>query len=429
MRQIKVTAPKAFVPCTIQLPISKSIANRVLAISALACKAQEENADKTAAPEKSDRWDMEGEVCDDIRAMRRVVDSIRGGEKGERVIDVGAAGTAMRFATAILAVKEGDWILTGSRRLKERPIKPLVDALREMGADIEYLGEQALPPLRIRGKGKMKGGRITIPGNISSQFISALMMIAPLMQEGMHISITGEIMSRPYIDMTMEVMNSFVTGKVAEWTKEREINIRHGQYCYSYRDIEPDWTAASYWYEIFSIMDFPDGEKYLPGRKGKSIQGDGICRELFDMINNDGERGRLGFSYDFSGCPDLVQTMVATCCMKGIQFRFTGVSTLRIKETNRLEALRVEMAKMGYMLETGDDCISWEPTPHHPTPATGAGAVVIDTYSDHRMAMALAPCSLKVGEIIVNDPDVVSKSYPTFWDDLRKTGFRITEIS
>ena len=408
--QIKIFAPK-YVKGKVILPSSKSLSNRVLVINAL-------SGNKGMFPENvSD--------CDDTRVMIKWL----GGN--DETVDVGAAGTAMRFSTALLAVSEGYRVITGSERMRQRPIALLVDALRGLGAEIEYVGNEGYPPLRIKGNPTMKGGCVSLSGGVSSQYISALLMIAPMMEEGLTLTLTGDVVSRPYIDMTIGLMRDF--GAKVMWMDDNVVRVEPR--VYSKRDffVESDWSACSYWYEMVALGD---GDVLLPGLFKDSFQGDSRVAELFSMLGVtteyvDGEGmgacvhiyrtgdvcGRLDL--DLVEQPDLAQTLVVCCCMMGVPFRFTGLQSLKIKETDRINALRTEMRKLGYVVgEENDSVLYW-----NGERCEADTEPVIDTYDDHRMAMAFAPCALKLGEIMINDPHVVSKSYPGYWDDLRSVEF------
>ncbi len=403
--KVKVTAPNEIRQCTIVLPPSKSIANRVLIMSAL----------NGIPPSKVLRQPVT-ELCDDIRVVVEMLQS------KDPTVDVGAAGTAMRFATAFLAVSKGSKTITGTARLQERPIGILVDALRLLGADIEYLGKTGYPPLKIKGNPEMQGGTISLDGSVSSQFISALLMIAPVLRNGLVLKLKGQVVSVPYISITIGLMKSF--GATVGWMSKDTIAVSHG-YNYTDRDgfvqVESDWTAASYWYEIASIANLDNPFK-LPGLMADSLQGDKVCDSIYKLISQHRLAGSM-LEYDFKDCPDLVQTVVVTCCMEGIPFHFTGLRTLRIKETDRILALQTELTKLGYYLETSDDAMTWNGRYE-------SVEVVppIATYNDHRMAMAFAPCALKFENIIIEDPSVVNKSYPTYWSDLEKAGFVLCYI-
>ena len=411
--KLRVIAPRTLYPCTIELPPSKSIANRVLVLSAL----------NGIAPQQVLRQPV-NTLCDDIRVMVQLLQSVLSGidTKADEVLDVGAAGTAMRFATAFLAAQDGCFTITGTERLQQRPIGILVDALRQLGAHIDFLGKEGYPPLRIIGNSKMEGGVVTLDGGVSSQFISALLMIAPTMREGLILHLQGQLVSTPYLYITMQLMRQF--GAQVEWTDERTICIQHG-YNHLITDIpliESDWTSASYWYEIAAISGGEWSVSQVRTLCADSLQGDRVCHAIFQQLSERQASHEL-FAYDFEDCPDLAQTLVVTCCMIAVPFRFTGLRTLRIKETDRISALQTELAKMGFVLKVSDDMITWDGTQLAPQ-----SSFTRATYHDHRMAMAFAPCALRLGEIIIEDPDVVSKSYPTYWDDLTKLGFTLCHI-
>ena len=392
----------------IELPTSKSISNRVLVINALCDNA-------IPAEHLSD--------CDDTRVMLQAF------AEGRNIVDIHGAGTAMRFLTAFYAQKQGhECTITGTERMKQRPIKILVDALRSLGAEIRYLEKEGYPPLHILGR-KLSGGALSLPGNVSSQYISALLMIAPYMRDGLNLSLTGEPVSVPYIEMTLGIMAHFGVQANRDGSS---IQVPAGQYRPAPFRVEPDWSAASYWYEIAALAT--NAKIKLPGLSVKSLQGDARLAQLFEPIGvsthvtPDGielsKSGHTVFSIyecDLTEQPDLAQTLVVTCCLSEIPFRFTGLQTLRIKETDRIAALCDELAKLGYKLSASDNTLEWrgdtvEPQPHP----------VITTYDDHRMAMAFAPAAFRFPGITIRDIAVVDKSYPHYWDDLRKAGFSLS---
>ncbi len=395
---------------SIALPASKSISNRALVIRALS----------------GNRLPIENvSSCDDSAV---VVDALR---DMPYTIDIKAAGTAMRFLTSFLATIPEQHIITGTERMRNRPIGILVDALRNIGADIEYTHTEGYPPLKISGKA-LVGGSLTLPGNVSSQYISSLLMIAPTLSRGLVLKLTGEIMSRPYIDMTLAIMQQF--GAVAEWSADDKISVRPVSYSPIPYYIEGDWSAASYWYEMVALSNDPDAEVVLPGLFRESLQGDAEVARIFEQLGvgtqyegnsvrlhkNGGVAGSL--TLDMRNQPDLAQTVVVTCCMLGIQFRISGLQTLRIKETDRIDALQRELGKLGFLLGVeGDDAVYWDGN----VSLVPDEVVAIDTYEDHRMAMAFAPVALRREGMVINNPQVVSKSYPTYWDDLRWAGFKL----
>ena len=415
---MKISADSLHTTFQIHLPASKSISNRVLTINAL-----------------SENPDMPQNLadCDDTKVMLEWLTA------RPSAINIGAAGTAMRFSTALLAVTTGTYVITGSQRMKQRPIAVLADSLNSLGAQIEYLENEGFPPLKIHGNPMMQGGELSLRGDVSSQYISALLMVAPMMSNGLTIHLEGNIISRSYIDMTIGVMREF--GAVVSWKSQDTIRVEHGIYKARPYFVEADWSASSYWYEILALSDSIDCI-FLDGLFDESLQGDAEVASIFsqlgivtDFIQT--EEGKMTariykeetgidfFSYDFVNQPDLAQTLVVTCCMMGIPFRFTGLSTLRIKETDRISALQTELAKLGYDIkeENGSE-LSWDGS-RRDLSEEEFRQVAIDTYDDHRMAMAFAPCCLKMGPLTINHPEVVSKSYPGFWLDLQSAGFQL----
>ena len=384
----------------INLPSSKSISNRALILNALAYSPYE-------VKNVSD--------CDDTRVMIRALDS------NDSTFDIGAAGTSMRFLTAFLSKTVGEWIITGSERMKQRPIKLLVDALNSLGARIEYVENEGFPPLRIFGSAMM-GGEIRLNGGVSSQYISALMMIAPYMQNGLKILLEGNVISVPYIRMTMSMMKEYGVNVTFE---NNIIDIQPQQYNPIEYTVESDWSAASYWYEVLSLVG--NGQIFLKGLYKNSTQGDSKVAELFTQLGVETEYQSNGvllsatgnycteFQYDFIDQPDLAQTFAVTCCMLHIPFHFKGVQSLKIKETNRVAALIAELAKLGYTLfEPAEGELAWKYES-----CEAANDIRIKTYEDHRMAMAFAPAALKTA-LTIEEAQVVSKSYPAFWDDFEK---------
>lgn len=412
----KIIKPSGKVKATIDLPSSKSMSNRALMISALAGK-------HILPSNLSD--------CDDTRVMLQALREM------PAEIDIRGAGTAMRFMTAYLSCRPGVHTLTGTERMKRRPIGVLVEALRELGATIDYAGETGYPPLHITG-GPLDGGEIAVDGSVSSQYISALLMTGPVMRHGLTLHLTGDIISRPYIDLTLWMMGEFIAD--ARWEDSRTIMVKPVEYTEREYYIENDWSAASYWYETVALSE-PGSEVTLTGLADGSKQGDSSVRYIFSLLGvrttfNKGPDGKPGtltltrtmrklprFEYDMVNAPDLAQTIIATCIALDIPFHFTGLQTLKIKETDRIEAMKSEMRKIGYVLKDargrelmweGERCpVSAEP--------------VIDTYDDHRMALAFAPLCLKRGSMTISEPMVVTKSYPRYWDDMRRAGFTVEE--
>lgn len=407
----RIIAPRR-IEGEIDLPASKSISNRVLLLNALC-----------ATPGRLSNLAQ----CDDTDA---VLSALAQPDASE--VNIGAAGTAMRFLTAYFATREGrDVVIDGTERMRQRPIGVLVDALRQLGADIEYVEAEGYPPLKITGT-RLHGGALTVSGSVSSQYITAILLIAPVIG-GITLTIEGEIMSRPYIDMTLALMARY--GVKAEW-RENVIHVPAGEYTALDFTVEADWSAASYWWAMQAIV--PQSRISLKGLEPQSLQGDSRIAELMsqmgvtgnwcgrylDLRSNGGVGCCCSTFADLSGTPDIAQTLVVMLCLMGRPFRITGLRTLRIKETDRLEALRTELRKLGYVVKVeGDDAISW----HFETTAAEASPHIC-TYHDHRMAMAFAPAAIRFPGLIIDDAQVVSKSYPLFWEHLRQAGFKIEEV-
>ena len=413
--QYEIKAPQVLNQ-TIKLPASKSISNRALIIHALSGGAILPN-------NLSD--------CDDTTV---IIDAL---QNNPHEINIKAAGTAMRFMTAFLSVKDGEeHVLTGTERMKHRPIGVLVDALRHLGADIKYAGEEGFPPLRIKGR-KLDGGLLEVPGNISSQYISALLMIGPTLKNGLTLRLTGDVISRPYIDLTLWTMREF--GADADWSDFETISVAPKPYKERNYYIENDWSAASYWYEMMALSTHEDDEIRLEGLMDGSKQGDSSVRYIFSLLGvkstfESKEEGvpttvtlrhtnrcvpRL--EYDFVNSPDLAQTFVVCCALKNVHFHFTGLSTLKIKETDRIEAMKKEMRKLGYVIHDKNNSeLIWDGERCMPEIEGG-----IDTYEDHRMALSFAPASLCIDGLSINNPQVVTKSYPHFWEDIKSVGFEV----
>lgn len=410
-------------PAFVTLPTSKSISARALIVNALA-------EQPCTLHGLSD--------CDDTKAVLKALAS------DDTLVDIGAAGTAMRFLTAYYSTREGEeHLLTGSERMKHRPIGILVDALRTLGADIEYAAEEGFPPLLIRGR-KLQGGSVSIKANVSSQYISALLMLGPTLAEGLTLKLEGEIASRPYIEMTLQLMRQF--GAVATFEGQ---TIRVAPGCYvrtAHYNVEPDWSAASYWYELVALTPDSAARVVLSGLSAESLQGDSICARYFGHLGVRTEFTSEGavltkavremptsanacatpsepLVLDFSACPDLAQTFVVTSALMRRPFRFCGLHSLRIKETDRIAALIAELAKLGVIIREevpGElSYVGTEQGSAVPTTAVPSIAVPsIATYEDHRMAMAFAPAAYLFPGLNIEHPEVVSKSYPAYWQDL-----------
>ena len=429
-----VSAP-ASLHAAIQLPASKSISNRALILHSLAhgnilpCNLSE---------------------CDDTIVMTRALD----GNPGH--IDILAAGTAMRFLTAYLSVTPGTRIITGTQRMQQRPIRILVDALRELGARIEYVGNEGFPPLRITGT-ELTGSEISLAGNVSSQYISALLMIGAVLPKGLRLHLTGDIISRPYINLTLQLMRDF--GAHAAWVSEECITVSPGGYTDTPFTVESDWSAASYWYQMMAIEGIKNekikggdrssakesedstkeeahtAEIELLGLFAHSYQGDSRGAEVFARLGVHTEYTDRGVKLtrkgtpatrldeDMVDIPDLAQTFVVTCCLMDIPFRFTGLQSLKIKETDRITALIRELRKLGYVVRSEQDSILLWDGERCPADANP----VIATYEAHRLAMAFAPACLVLPQIQIHHLQVFTISYPAYCEDLQKAGFKVRQ--
>lgn len=390
----------------ITIPASKSISNRVLIIQAL-------NYSFNSISNLSD--------CDDTKHMQAVLNS------NIRDFDIGHAGTAMRFLTAYLSKVVGEWTITGSERMQNRPIKVLVDALNSLGAQISYLEKEGYPPIKIYGS-NITGKEVSLSGSTSSQYISALLLIAPTLENGLEIKLTGKIVSRPYIQMTLNIMKEY--GIRSTFTKDT-ISIPSQPYDSIAYTVEADWSGVSYWYSM--LMLSAKGKLKINGLKKISHQGDSALVDIFGKIgvktsfSNKGmiiekiEATHNRLVHDFTEIPDLAQTFCVCCCLKNIKFHFKGLETLKIKETDRIAALISELAKLGYQLhEPSEGELMWDGNL-----CEKDENIIIKTYNDHRMALSFAPVSLLLDNICIDSPEVVTKSYPQFWDQLKEKGFTI----
>ncbi len=406
MKKIFIHGPQHAIHGTIQLEGSKSISNRLLLMQAL-CKEPFEI--KNLSP------------SDDTQTLKKLI-------AGQSEIhDVGAAGTTMRFLISYYSILEGERILTGTERMKNRPVKILVDALRTIGAEISYLEKEGYPPLKIAGK-KLNGGKLQIRADVSSQYISSLMMIAPVLDQGLELELQGKISSYPYIRMTLQTM--------AELGIRYEENgnlfkIYPGRYQPKTMVAESDWSAASYYFSIAALNK--NAEIRIAGLFEKSLQGDCILTSLYKKfgVQSSFENGiwilkntgviEKQFEFDFSDCPDIAQTVAVTAATLGVEVVFTGVESLKIKETDRTQALSDELKKFGvdFFEDDGKWILKGETNTEE--------IISIRTYEDHRMAMCFAPLSLKHA-LIIEEPDVVNKSYPSFWGDLTSIGFSISSL-
>ncbi len=411
MKSLKISPPNnKHIKGTIRLNGSKSISNRALIIRALC----------------SDSFEIENlSNAKDTETLDGILKNFN------NEIDAGAGGTTYRFLTAFLCSQKKRFALTGSERMKERPIGVLVEALKELGANIQYLEKEGYPPLSIDGK-DIKGGKIVMPGNVSSQYLSALLMIAPTLEGGLELEWKGTLVSRPYLLMTLNLMQYF--GAECEW-KQNSIVVKESPYIAKDFFVEGDWSAASYYYSIAALAD--SASITLQGLNQESVQGDAVVAHMASLMLvessfNENEKSVLlnkdencngdNFYYDYLECPDLAQTIIALLGGLGVKGEFLGLQTLKIKETDRVEAMRTEMAKFGVNFEELDEA-NWKLSFDKDFQMKEVS--VIPTYEDHRMAMAIAPLCLKFGPIIIEEPEVVNKSYPKFWEDLESLGFKI----
>ena len=407
MKKIKLSFDK-FKDSTIYLNSSKSESNRLLIIKAL---SEKEITIKNLSK------------ANDSVLLKNLLES-----ENLVVWDAQDAGTSFRFLTSFLAIKKEHVVLSGTERMKQRPVKVLVDALNKIGAEILYLENEGFPPIYVKGKINQVKNKLDIPGDISSQYISSLLLIAPLLEKGIEINIEEPFYSRPYVNMTLNLMNSF---GIKSAVKGNKISIKNQEFSSGSYIVESDWSAASYWYSILSISDNINN-LILQGLKKKSNQGDSVISELMKSFGVNTQYKEDGIvltkikldteeiELDFRDCPDLAQTILVVAAYHKIKLKVSGVESLKIKETDRLLAMKNELKKIGcdfyeegnyWILEKRRREIDDE--------------LSIDTYKDHRMAMAFAPLASKKS-MIINDPDVVVKSYPTYWEDLKKVGFIIT---
>lgn len=426
MQNLIISKPGKTLTGTVQLTGSKSECNRALIIGAL-------SKGKVKVQNVSD-------AADTVTLVAVLANKEQGTRNKDSVnenpgslllapsiptIDIGPAGTAMRFLTAFLPLQDSEVILTGTKRMQQRPIGILVDAMRKLGAHIEYEVNDGFPPIKIKGGFEQLTNRISIKGDISSQYITALLLIASSLPQGLTLDIEGDLTSRPYVEMTLAMLKQ--AGIQHNWDGN-SIHIANQPFAETTLNVEPDWSAASYWYAIAALSD--KAELFLPGLTSYSLQGDSVITEIMANfgITSQFKDGGVYLTkeakplirkiFDFKECPDLAQTVVVVCAALGHDATFTGLETLKIKETDRVAALQNELAKIGVKLtEKGQvyklDCSG----KHIPEKVT------IHTYEDHRMAMAFAPLALIIPQVEIEEPQVVEKSYPAFWTDLEKAGF------
>ncbi len=409
----------------LQITGSKSETNRLLLLKALYPNITLENASNS----------------DDSKMMIKALEFPNPTTHNPQLIDIHHAGTAMRFLTAYFAIHEGkEVVLTGTSRMKERPIKILVDALNQLGAEITYEENEGFPPIKIKGK-KIIKNKVVIQANVSSQYISALLLIAPKLENGLELTLEGDLTSIPYINMTLALLNEIGI----ETSIENSIikvnplpKLRNAISNPHTITIESDWSSASYFYSIVALSEI--GTKLqLSNFKKNSLQGDTALVEIYKnfgvetVFNSDNSiiitkvntHYLLPINFNLNDSPDIAQTIAVTCFGLGIGCHLTGLHTLKIKETDRLEALKTELSKFGAIISVTNDSLTLEASFHLLSREVG-GEISIATYQDHRMAMAFAPLALKV-PIIIENAEVVAKSYPAFWEDLKSVGFQILQ--
>lgn len=423
--KLRIFPPEGLIEdAVVALPLSKSMGMRALLLSALASPSAPLPREGVA-------------VCDDTAALRAALEACRAlpSEGGSLEADVMASGAALRFLTAFFASRPGvTAVLRGTDRLHERPMAVLVDALRQCGASIEYLGTEGFAPLRITGK-ELEGGAVTVDATVSSQFISALLMVAPLMRRGLELRFDGEPVSLPYITMTLGMMRR--RGIDADREPLR-ITVQPGAYATCDPESEGDWSAAAFWYEISALSS---GWIRLANLSADSLQGDSAAARFFSCLgvetapSDDDDAtglelapspevyGRLDL--DLTHNPDLAPPLAATACLIGVPFRLTGLKNLGAKECDRLEAIRLELSRLGRVVEKIRDFgLEWDGAS---VPVTSVPE--FDCHGDHRMAMALAPAAVYIPGITIEGAEAVSKSYPEFWNDLRAVGFSVEPVT
>ncbi len=402
----------------IQLTGSKSECNRALIIKSLSKNLVKVENLSNAADTVT------------LNAILADLDTVDTDHDLAKTVDVGPAGTAMRFLSAYLSAKNGNFLLTGTERMKQRPIGILAEALKEIGANISYAEKDGFPPLAIKGPLEQTNAQIKIKGDVSSQYLSALLMVAPTLPKGLTLEIEGELTSKPYVEMTLAMLAE--CGISHEWNGNL-ITIAPQDFKPSTLIVEPDWSAASYWYSIVALAE--NAKISLPHLRDKSLQGDSQIKSIMEIFGVSTTKTSNGIAFeknqdikdtdkvlDLKTCPDLAQTIVVIAAALGLNMAFTGLETLKIKETDRVAALQNELAKIGVKLIEDNlvytlDCSN----------LNFPKKVSIATYEDHRMAMAFAPLALLIEELEIEECNVVEKSYPYFWEDLKKAGFGVEE--
>mgnify|MGYP001241480988 FL=1 len=386
----------------IDLESSKSISNRLLILKEF-CKTKFEIQNLSNAK--------------DTKILNELLYSF----KSTKDINCEDAGTALRFVIAFLATKEGIWKVSGSERMHERPVKPLIDCLTELGSEIKYLEKEAVPPIEIKSK-KLKSKKLSLPGDISSQFISALLMIAPTIENGLTLEITSKVLSKPYIDMTLNLMSEF--GIKYSW-ENNLIKVEKQNYLAKNIKVENDWSAASFWYSFLALSK--SGEIKIPNLYANSIQGDSVLSFIYSKLGIKTEFNADSIilsktkniakeiELDLSNHPDLALPITVTCCGLGIKAHLMGLESLKVKESNRLECIKKELRKFNISCEIDSSSIKIKENQNIVQPTS-----IIECHHDHRIAMSIAPLVMKVDSIKFDDKEVVNKSYPKFWEDFNK---------
>jgi 3-phosphoshikimate 1-carboxyvinyltransferase len=409
------------VTCQVSLPLSKSIINRLLAIHYFSGG----EPISSLLSESSDTVAMQNLLLE-ISNKSKDSDTIT-------EINVGNAGTVMRFLSAVLAVTPGKWIITGTERMQQRPVKPLTDALQSMGADMIFQNKPGYPPVLINGNPNLKGGTVKLDASISSQFISAMMMLGPALSDGIVIELLGDITSESYIRMTQALMQK--AGADVSFNRNK-VNVKPGGYKhFDFSSVaEPDWSAAAFWYQVAAFAE--KAHIVLKGLRQESVQGDAVLPDIFAhlgvnsvfteeglQLSKSEQPANSEFNYDFTNCPDLAQAVIVCCAALGIRGRFTGLKTLRVKETDRIAALSNELRKLGYNVEVVGDQIGL--SGNNKIKIRSGSPVVVHCYDDHRMAMSFAPLAILRNDICLDEPEVVKKSYPGFWKDMTLAGVKL----
>lgn len=408
--KLHLSAPsQTLIKSAVKITGSKSESNRLLLLQALFPNIKINNLSNS----------------DDAEVMQKGLQINNG------VVDIHHAGTAMRFLTAYFATQENKEVtLTGSKRMTERPIKVLVEALRSLGAEINYVNNEGFPPINIKGK-KLLKHKVSLPADISSQYISALLLIAPSLENGLELELIGKITSVPYIKMTLGLLSQVGVSSSFEGNTIKVLPKAMVET--STQVVESDWSSASYFYSIVALCDIGT-EISLTAYNKNSLQGDSVLKEIYNdfgvetsfqdhqvILRKTANPKNINFTFDLANAPDIAQTIAVTCFGLGVGCHMTGLHTLKIKETDRLEALKTELTKLGAPISVTDKTLTLEPSKGIKR------EIAIDTYNDHRMAMAFAPLALKTS-LFVNDAEVVSKSYPDFWDDMKNLKFKVQTV-